>query len=79
MEMICDECGGKIERKKRQYKILGQNIGLYPMLECTTCHEVLIEGTVSEQIEKELKKRGLWGLRRKGMESFVSMFKKAAQ
>ncbi len=65
MEMKCDECGGKIERKIRPYVFAGQTIGEYPMRECDKCHEVLIEGPVSAEIEQELKKRNLWGLRRK--------------
>lgn len=62
--MICDECGGKLERKKLPYKILDQTIGEYPMLQCNKCREILIEGPVASDIEKELKKRGLFGRRR---------------
>jgi hypothetical protein len=61
--LTCDECGGKVERKKLPYYKSGQHIGDYPMLICKKCKETTIEAEICGEIEKELKKRKLWGVK----------------
>ncbi len=52
-------------RKKVPFNFRGQHIGVYEELICTKCGDAVTEGPVVAEMEKELKKRGLWGLRRK--------------
>ncbi|MBI4980494.1 hypothetical protein HZC30_02960 [Candidatus Woesearchaeota archaeon] len=62
--MKCTNCNaGTYERKKIPYVFLGEKIGLFDALVCVSCHETIFESGVSDQIEAEVKKRGLWGLR----------------
>lgn len=63
--LTCDECGGTIEKKKLPYYKSGQHIGDYLMLVCNNCGETSIEASVCNEIEKELKKRHLWGTKDK--------------
>lgn len=63
--MECDECGGKVERKKVDYMLLGTNLGKFDALVCSSCSETLYEGAEFEKIEKKAKELGLWGLARK--------------
>jgi hypothetical protein len=59
--MKCDECGTEYEQKMNPYYKAGILIGTYPMLFCNKCKETVIEGTVCKEMEKDLKKRNLWG------------------
>ncbi len=54
---------GAYQPKKVLYHFLGENIGTFPALVCNHCSETVFESTSSEQIETEVKHRGLWGLR----------------
>ena len=64
-KLKCDECNGTYERKNHPYYTAGQYIGLYPMLVCDTCKDILIEASICAEMEKELKRRKLWGLQAK--------------
>ncbi|MBI2668439.1 hypothetical protein HYX14_01220 [Candidatus Woesearchaeota archaeon] len=60
----CTNCGkGTYKKKKSPYNFLGEEIGVFDALVCTHCQETLFESAVSDQIEAEVKRRGLWGLR----------------
>jgi len=63
--MECDECKGKVERKKVDYMLLGINLGKFNALVCSSCGEILYEGVEFEKIEKKAKELGIWGLARK--------------
>ena len=62
---ICEECNGKIEYKKVDYKLLGISLGEFPAEVCTKCGETVFDEEVSEQIEEIAKEKGLWGLQAK--------------
>ena len=64
MKMKCTECrNGAYRKKKVRYVFLGENIGMFDALVCSRCGETLFESVASGQIEAEVKRRGLWGLR----------------
>ena len=61
----CTECDGTYVKKVLPFNFHGQFIGNYPALICDVCGDTMHEGPVVAEMEKELKKRNLWGLRRK--------------
>ncbi len=56
------ECGGKLERKKVDYLLLGKNLGKFDALVCALCNETLFEGHTFSSIEKIAREKGLWGI-----------------
>ncbi len=62
--MRCTNCNmGQYKKKKTKYSFLGEDIGVFEGLICSHCGETLFESAASDQIEQEVKRRGLWGLR----------------
>ena len=62
--MKCAVCkAGTYEKKKVSYEFLGQMIGRFEGFVCNSCNDTVFESHASDQIEAEVKKRGLWGLR----------------
>ena len=60
----CTNCNmGNYKKKKVPYIFLGENIGSFVGLVCNHCGETLFDSAVSDSIESEVKRRGLWGLR----------------
>ena len=62
---ICEECGGKIDKKQVDYLLLGQNLGKFEAEVCNKCGEQVFDENVSDKIEKKSKELGLWGLHAK--------------
>ncbi len=59
----CDNCGkGTLKRKNVDYFLLGLNLGNFEAYVCSECEETVFDGETFELIEKEAKKKGLWGL-----------------
>ncbi|MBI2133398.1 AbrB/MazE/SpoVT family DNA-binding domain-containing protein [Candidatus Woesearchaeota archaeon] len=58
----CEECGGKIVRRKVDYIYLGENLGKFECDICTSCHEQVFPEKVFNKIENVAKEKGLWGL-----------------
>lgn len=58
----CEECGGKIVKKKVDYIFLGENLGKFEAEVCSKCEEKVFDEDVSKKISTIAKKRGLWGL-----------------
>jgi len=58
----CEECNGKIEKKKVDYYFIGEHIGKFPAEVCAKCGEEVFDEEVSDQIEAIVKKKGLYGL-----------------
>ena len=59
----CDICKkGTLEHKKIDYVLLGQNLGKFNALVCSSCNEILFEGEEFELIEKAAKAKEIWGL-----------------
>jgi len=63
--MKCDECNGKIIKKKVPYSIYGVKLGDFPAETCTKCGEILFTEETSRKMTQIAKKRGLWGLEAK--------------
>lgn len=61
----CEECEGKILRKKVPYSIYGIKIGEFPAEVCQKCGEICFEEETSKKITKAVKAKGLWGLESK--------------
>ncbi len=59
---VCDECGGKLEKKAVVYTFLGENLGKFPAEVCTKCGEQVFEEDVTRKIAAVTKQKGLWGL-----------------
>lgn len=63
MERIkCEECGGKIIKKKVNFSLYGKSLGNFPAEVCLKCGETCFTEEVSDQIDKVVKEKGLWGL-----------------
>ncbi len=63
-KISCTNCNmGSYQLQKVPYNFLGENIGIFTALVCNHCGETVFESSSSEQIEIEVKRRGLWGLR----------------
>ncbi|TSC71307.1 MAG: hypothetical protein G01um101448_1234 [Parcubacteria group bacterium Gr01-1014_48] len=58
----CSECGGKIVKKKVDYKVYGVSLGKFPAEVCLQCGEILFNESAALKIEKIEKEKGLWGL-----------------
>jgi len=59
----CYECEkGRLVKKNIAYEQYGIIIGKYPAEVCQRCGETFFSSKAVEDIEQELKKRGLWGL-----------------
>ena len=70
--MRCTTCNmGMYQKKKIKYFFLGEDVGIFEGLVCHHCGETLFESAASDQIETEVKRRGLWGLRARSKVSEV--------
>lgn len=58
-------CGGKIKWKKDKVVVEGINIGILDIEYCEKCGEEYFPEETMERVERELKKHGLWGVKRK--------------
>ncbi|MFH1637272.1 MAG: YgiT-type zinc finger protein [Candidatus Woesearchaeota archaeon] len=58
----CEECGGRIVRKKVDYEFYGTLVGKFPAEVCNKCGEICFDEDVSREITEKTKELGLWGL-----------------
>jgi len=58
----CEECGGRIVKKKVDYLFLGENLGKFEAEVCSKCGEKVFDEDVSKKISMIAKKKGLWDL-----------------
>ena len=58
----CEECGGRIIREKVNYDYLGEHIGRFEAEICSKYGEIVFDEEVSDEIEKRVKDRELYGL-----------------
>ncbi len=65
MRTRCDECNGKIVKKKVDYSIFGVSLGKFPAEVCTKCGETCFDEDTSRKMTKIAKKKGLWNLETK--------------
>lgn len=59
---VCEECGGKIVKKKVDYTYLGEFVGKFDAEVCTKCGEEVFDEGVSDKIGGIIKEKGLYGL-----------------
>ena len=65
MRVKCDECGGKIIKKKIDYSIFGVSLGKFPAEVCEKCGEICFDENTSRKMTKIAKEKGLWNLETK--------------
>lgn len=59
------KCGGKLKKTVSNVEFFGIDFGPKPANVCTKCGSEYISQEVMEEIEREVKKRGLFGLERR--------------
>jgi len=60
--MICDECNGKVIKKRVPFKQLGVDLGRFEAEVCTKCGETVFSAKEMGRIEQRAKAKGVWGL-----------------
>lgn len=60
------KCGGKLKRSTSEVEFFGVDFGVKQASVCTECGSEYISQELMEEIEAEVKKRGLFGLERRG-------------
>ena len=65
MRAKCDECGGKIIKKKVDYSIFGVSLGKFPAEVCAKCGETCFDEDISRKMTEIAKEKGLWNLETK--------------
>ncbi|MBW2968681.1 hypothetical protein KY304_02555 [Candidatus Woesearchaeota archaeon] len=58
----CEECNGKIIRKKVSFNLYGIDLGKFTADFCPKCNEEVYDEKTLDKINKIAKKKGLWGL-----------------
>lgn len=61
--MICPNCKTRLVKKKIEYSLLGERIGIFLADICLKCNEQFFDPKVSLEIEKIAKSKGLWDLK----------------
>ena len=64
-ERLCPICKGNVIRRKVQYSLLGEKIGIFPADVCQKCKEQFFTKEISQVIERITQEKGLWNLRTK--------------
>ena len=65
MRTKCDECGGKIIKKKIEYCIFGVSLGKFTADVCEKCGETCFDENTSRKMTQIAKEKGLWNLETK--------------
>ncbi len=65
MRTKCDECGGKIIKKKIDYSIFGVSLGKFPAEVCKKCGEICFDENTSRKMTEIAKEKNLWNLETK--------------
>lgn len=60
--MKCEECRGKIVKKKVPHKQFGVLLGEFDAEVCTKCGEAIFSMREAKRIEEKAKEKGIWGL-----------------
>jgi len=59
---LCEECGGRIVKKKVPYIFLGEDLGSFEAEVCQKCGEQVFDEKITKKITEIAKKKGLYGL-----------------
>ena len=60
------KCGGKLKRGVTELEFFGVDFGIKKADICTECGSEYLSQEVLEEVEMKIKKRGLFGLEKKG-------------
>ena len=60
------KCGGKLKRGYTEVEFFGIDFGVREAEVCTRCGAEYISQDLMEEVESEVKRRGLFGLERRG-------------
>lgn len=60
------KCGGKLRKDASDVEFFGIDYGVKPVEICTRCGSEYISQEVMEKIEADVKRRGLFGLEKRG-------------
>jgi bifunctional DNA-binding transcriptional regulator/antitoxin component of YhaV-PrlF toxin-antitoxin module len=60
------KCGGRLKSSVTEVEFFGIDFGVRPADVCTECGSEYISQEAMEELEEEVKKRGLFGLERRG-------------
>ena len=60
------KCGGKLRRSFTEVEFFGIDFGLKPANVCADCGSEYLPQEVMQEVEAEVKKKGLFGLERRG-------------
>jgi len=60
------KCGGKLKRSHTEVEFFGIDFGVKQANVCTECGSEYLPQEVMEEVETEVKRRGLFGLERRG-------------
>ena len=60
------KCGGKLKSSYTEVEFFGIDFGLKRANVCTNCGSEYLPQEVMEEVESEVKKRGLFGLEKRG-------------
>ena len=60
------KCGGKLKHGFTEVEFFGIDFGVKPAKVCTDCGSEYLSQEVMEEVESEVKRRGLFGLERRG-------------
>ena len=59
------KCGGRLKKSKTEVEFLGIEFGIQPCEVCTQCGSEYLSQELIEKIEKQVKRRGFFGLERR--------------
>lgn len=60
------KCGGKLKRSFTEVEFFGIDFGVKRANVCTDCGSEYLSQEIMEEVEREVKRRGLFGLERRG-------------
>ena len=60
------KCGGRLKRTLTEVEFFGIDFGIKPATVCTDCGSEYLPQDVMEEVEREVKRRGLYGLETRG-------------
>lgn len=58
------KCGGKLKKSRTEVEFYGIDFGIKECEVCTSCNTEYLSDDVLEEIEREIKERGIFGLER---------------
>lgn len=57
---VCEECSGRIVKKKVEFTLYGESLGFFPAEVCVKCGEEVFDEATSDKIDEVAKNKGLW-------------------